>query len=65
MPLTPVLCGRRWSKGAKRMTRMGYWRYLQVQGTVGSSERNFGVLRFQPILRYSIGNASGKGILQL
>jgi hypothetical protein len=51
------------AKGARQMARMGYWRESYVQGTFGPSERNFGVVRFPPILRYSIGNASGKGIL--
>jgi len=41
----------RWSKRGNRMARMGYWLDLQRQGTFGPSERNFGVLRFLPILR--------------
>jgi hypothetical protein len=56
-------CANSDAKGGRLVARMGYWRESYVQGTFGHSERNFGAVRFSPILRYSIGNASGKGIL--
>jgi len=43
------------------MPQMGHLPDLTAQVTVAPSERNFGVFGIVPILRYSIGNASGRG----